>query len=62
MCRRKLGDRSLLFNAEHPDPKDPLHKLYDDDGYGMFDEKGKRHDVVAYYCWAVGILTLIFVG
>ncbi|MFH1264158.1 MAG: hypothetical protein ABIK89_00415, partial [Planctomycetota bacterium] len=52
MFRRKLGDRSLLVNAEHPEPDDPLHKLYVDDGYGMFDEKGKRHDVVAYYCWA----------
>ena len=50
MFRRKLGDRSLLLNADHPDPKDPLHKLYVDDGYGMFDEQGKRHDVIAYYC------------
>ena len=50
MFRRRLGNRSLLFNAEHPDAKDPLHKLYVDDGYGMFDEKGKRHDVVSYYC------------
>jgi len=50
MFRRKLGDRSLLVNADHPDPKDPLHKLYVDDGYGMFDEEGKRHDVIAYYC------------
>ena len=50
MFRRKLGDRSLLFNAEHPDPADPLHKLYVDDGYGMFDDQGKRHDAIAYYC------------
>lgn len=50
MFRRKLGDRSLLFNADHPDPNDPLHKLYVDDGYGMFDEEDKRHDVIAYYC------------
>jgi len=47
--RRELGDRSLLFNAEHPDPNDPLHKLYVDDGYGMIDEKGLRHRAVAYY-------------
>ncbi len=49
MFRRKLGDRSLLFNVDHPDESDPLHKLYVDDGYGMFDEAGKRHDVIAYY-------------
>ena len=49
MFQRKLGDRSLLFNADHPDPTDPLHKLYVDDGYGMFDEKGNRHDIIAYY-------------
>lgn len=50
MFRRELGDRSLLFNADHPDANDPLHKLYVDDGYGMLDEEGKRHDVIAYYC------------
>ncbi len=49
MFRRESGDRSLLFNADHPDPDDPLHKLYVDDGYGMFDEKGNRHDIIAYY-------------
>ena len=48
--RRKLGDRSLLFNPEHPDPNDPLHKAYVDDGYGMVDAKGRRHRPVAYYC------------
>ena len=48
--RRGRGDKSLLFNKEHPDPNDPLHKLYVDDGYGMFDEQGKRHDMVAFYC------------
>ena len=46
---RELGDRSRLFNAEHPDPKDPLHQVYVDDGYGMVDEKGNRHKVIAYY-------------
>lgn len=49
--RRALGDRSLLFNAEHPDPKDPLHKVYVDDGYGMVDEKGVTHVPVAHYAW-----------
>ena len=46
---RELGDQSLLFNAEHPDPNDPLHKLYVDDSYGLTDEKGNRHRFVAYY-------------
>ncbi|MFC1596593.1 heparinase II/III family protein [Planctomycetota bacterium] len=50
MFRRKLGDRSLLFHADHPHPDDPLHALYVDDGYGMFDPQGKRHDAIAYYC------------
>ena len=49
MFRREFGDRSLLFNAEHPDPKDPLHKIYVDDGYGIVDEKGNKHNAVAYY-------------
>ncbi|HYF47929.1 MAG TPA: heparinase II/III family protein [Planctomycetota bacterium] len=28
------ADRSLLFNTEHPDPKDPLHRFGVDDGEG----------------------------
>ncbi len=47
--RRELGDQSLLFNTEHPDPKDPLHKIYVDDGYGMMDEKGNKHLFIGYY-------------
>ncbi len=47
--QRELGDKSLLFNADHPDPKDPLHKVYVDDGYGMLDEKGVKHRPIAYY-------------
>ena len=46
---RELGDQSLLFNAEHPDPNDPLHKIYVDDGYGMMDEQGNKHFFIAYY-------------
>ncbi|MBT3376977.1 MAG: hypothetical protein HN742_39520 [Lentisphaerae bacterium] len=50
---RERGDRSLLFNSEHPDPNDPLHKVYVDDGVGMVDEKGNRHRMIAYYTeWA----------
>jgi len=51
MFRHELGDRSLLFNADHPDPKAPLHKVYVDDGYGMFDEKGNKFVAIAYYVW-----------
>ena len=51
LFRRKLGDRSLLVNTDHPDAADPLHKRYVDDGYGMLDGQGKRHDVIAYYCF-----------
>jgi hypothetical protein len=47
--RRELGDQSLLFNAEHPDPNDPLHMVYVDDGYGMTDEKSVRHRFIAAY-------------
>ncbi len=45
------ADRSLLFNEEHPDPKDPLHKYGVDDGYGYFDEDGNRFLFIAYYNW-----------
>jgi len=37
-----LADRSLLFNAEHPDPSDPLHAFGVDDGFGF--TQGER-------CW-----------
>jgi len=47
--QRELGDQSLLFNADHPDPNDELHKVYVDDGYGMFDDKGVKHRPIAYY-------------
>lgn len=32
--QRRLANRSLLFNAEHPDPADPLHRFGVDDGLG----------------------------
>ena len=31
------ADRSLLFNAEHPDPADPLHRFGVDDGEGYVE-------------------------
>lgn len=45
------GDRSLLFNAEHPDPADPLHKFGVDDGFGYIDRNGRSHKFIAYYNW-----------
>ena len=45
------ADRSLLFNEEHPDPADALHKYGVDDGYGYFDEDGNRFLFIAYYNW-----------
>lgn len=45
------GDKSLLFNASHPDPKDPLHKFGVDDGFGYIDENGRSHKFIAYYNW-----------
>lgn len=47
----KKADRSLLFNTEHPDPRDPLHKFGVDDGYGFIDENGHPHRFIGYYTW-----------
>ncbi len=45
------GDRSLLFNAAHPDPADPLHKYGVDDGFGYTDDNGRAHKFVGFYAW-----------
>ncbi|WP_340381454.1 heparinase II/III family protein [Daejeonella sp.] len=45
------GDKSLLFNADHPDPKDPLHQYGVDDGFGYIDQNGRSHKFIAYYNW-----------
>jgi len=45
------GDKSLLFNTEHPDPSDPLHKYGVDDGYGFIDQNGRAHRFIGYYVW-----------
>ena len=45
------GDRSLLFNTNHPDPADPLHKFGVDDGFGYIDENGRVHRFIGYYTW-----------
>lgn len=44
------GDSSLLFNADHPDPKDPLHKFGVDDGFG-YVHNGRAYKYVGYYTW-----------
>ncbi|MGV3510083.1 MAG: heparinase II/III domain-containing protein [Sphingobacteriaceae bacterium] len=45
------GDKSLLFNVNHPDPNDPLHKYGVDDGYGYVNENGRSFRFVGYYTW-----------
>jgi oligo-alginate lyase len=47
--RPEKADRSLLFNAEHPDPADPLHTFAVDDGLGYIDGQGERWWFIAYY-------------
>lgn len=43
------ADRSLLYNSEHPDPKDPLHTYGVDDTRGWLDEKGNVYRFIGYY-------------
>ncbi len=55
-----MRDRSLLFNAEHPDPNDPLHTQYVDDGWG-WNKQGDdaNYWFVAYYAhWSMSSFTL----
>jgi hypothetical protein len=47
--RRDKGDARLLFNAEHPDPTDPLHTYGVDAGYGWQEPGGERWDFIAVY-------------
>ncbi|MCE9590907.1 MAG: heparinase II/III-family protein [Planctomycetes bacterium] len=42
------ADRSLLFNADHPDPKDPLHRFGVDDGNGFVDGDKRWRFIAAY--------------
>ena len=46
---RGLADDSLLFNAEHADPADPLRGFAVDDGMGWIDDAGNRWWFIAYY-------------
>lgn len=45
------GDRTLLYNENHPDPDDPLHRYGVDDGYGFIDQNGREHRFIGYYTW-----------
>jgi len=42
------ADRALLFNTEHPDPKDPLHLFGVDDGEGYVDGDKRWRFIGAY--------------
>ena len=42
------ADRSLLFNAEHPDPNDPLHGFGVDDGEGYLEGDKRWRFIGAY--------------
>jgi len=44
----KRADRSLLFNTEHPDPADPLHKFGVDDGDGYVEGSKRWRFINAY--------------
>ena len=44
----KRADRSLLFNVEHPEPGDPLHKFGVDDGEGYVDGDKRWRFIGAY--------------
>ena len=43
------ADRSLLFNADHPDPQDPLRTFGVDDGDGYVDAEGHRWRFIGAY-------------
>ncbi|HZT29974.1 MAG TPA: heparinase II/III family protein [Bryobacteraceae bacterium] len=44
----KLADRSLLYNEEHPDPADPLHRFGVDDGEGYVEGEHRWRFIGAY--------------
>ena len=46
-----IGDTSLLFNTDHPDPKDSLHKFGVDDGFGYVAKNGRAYKFIGYYTW-----------
>ncbi|MDB6026471.1 MAG: hypothetical protein JWM68_2694 [Verrucomicrobiales bacterium] len=44
----KLANRALLFNTEHPDPADPLHKFGVDDGEGYVEGANRWRFIGTY--------------
>src|SRR5687767_11080746 len=42
------ADRKLLFNSEHPDPKDPLHNFGVDDGTGYASGNNRWRFISTY--------------
>lgn len=55
----KRADRSLLFNQEHSDPNDPLHRFGVDDGEGYVEGDKRWRFIGAYLIygqWKQGIL------
>jgi hypothetical protein len=44
----KRADRSLLFNTQHPDPNDPLHRFGVDDGTGYAEGENRWRFIGAY--------------
>lgn len=57
------ADRSLLFNVDHPDPADPLHRFGVDDGEGYVNQEGgkeRRWRFIGAYLiygqWKQGVL------
>lgn len=43
------GDKTLLYNEEHPDPEDPLHMYGVDDGLGFTNADGQQWTFIALY-------------
>jgi hypothetical protein len=46
--QHNLADKNLLYNTEHPDPTDPLHKFGVDAGKGYSDGKQTWHFIATY--------------
>ncbi len=44
----KRADRSLLYNLEHPETSDPLHRFGVDDGTGYFDGQHRWYFIGAF--------------
>ena len=46
------ADKGLLHNPEHPDPNDPDHMLWVDDGYGLA-YSGETLTIIAHYTYSL---------